>query len=161
MGYHTEFEGSFGFENALTPEQVKYVQKFNETRRMKRNPEGLSCSFCDEVGLPLGREAKFFVSGPGYAGQDRDSSVVDFNKPPADQPGLWCQWTVSDDGTELVWDEGEKFYYYVEWLKWMIENLFIPWGKVLNGEVRWRGEEFNDVGVIIVKDNKVKVKSGW
>ena len=73
------------------------------------------------------------------------------------QPGLWCQWVVSDDGKYLEWDGGEKFYNYVDWLKYLIRHFFQNWGLVLNGEIEWKGEEFNDVGKIVVKDNVVKI----
>jgi len=72
-------------------------------------------------------------------------------------PGIWCQWVPTDDGKFLEWDTGEKFYNYVEWLEYVIEMLK-PKGYVLNGEVRWRGEEFDDIGTIIVRDNDVSTK---
>ena len=88
-------------------------------------------------------------------GQDDDPSVIDHNDPPKNQPGLWCQWVPSADGEGIEWNGGEKFYYYVEWLNYIIKNFLIPWGLVLNGTVKWRGEDFNDAGKIIVKDNVV------
>ena len=39
------------------------------------------------------------------------------------QPGLWCQWVPNASGTAIVWDEGEKFYYYIEWIKYLIEHF--------------------------------------
>ena len=40
----------------------------------------------------------------------------------------------------------------------MIEHFFKPWGRYLNGKVRWRGEEFDDMGSINVKDNIVTIE---
>lgn len=71
------------------------------------------------------------------------------------QPGLWCQWAPSEDGSELAWDEGEKFYGYVEWLEYLVHHFFEPWGRKLSGEVWWRGEQDDDRGVIYVRDNEV------
>ena len=125
---------------------------------MKRNAKfaaTLPDPFRNAVGLPIGNEAEYFVGGVGDFGQDDDLSVIDHNDPPKNQPGLWCQWVPSADGEGIEWNGGEKFYYYVEWLNYIIKNFLIPWGLVLNGTVKWRGEDFNDAGKIIVKDNVV------
>ena len=76
------------------------------------------------------------------------------------QPGLWCQWVPSDDGTTLAWDEGEKFYNYIEWLQYLIGHFIKPWGRILSGEVYWQGEESDDFGKIVVRDNEVLVCEG-
>ncbi len=51
-----------------------------------------------------------------------------------------CQWvpTMENDGIE--WDEGEKFYDYVEWLQWLQDNVFNNWGLQLEGELWYLGE---------------------
>ena len=100
------------------------------------------------------------VGDGGFAGQDHDDSIIDYNDPPQGQPGLWCQWIPSDDGTEILWNGGEKFYHYTEWLEYIIDNFLAPNGYVLNGEVYWYGEESDDIGKIIVSDNQVDVKYG-
>ena len=69
-------------------------------------------------------------------------------------PGLWCQWVINEDD-ELVWDGGEKFYNYTEWLKYLINRFFEPWGVTLNGRITWAGEDRNDRGQINVIDNIV------
>lgn len=69
-------------------------------------------------------------------------------------PGYYCQWVVDDLG-RLEWDGGEKFYEYVEWLRYLVVTFFEPWGYTLEGKIRWRGEEFNDNGTIFVADNVV------
>lgn len=79
------------------------------------------------------------------------------------QPGLWLRWEVVNDEEDenkmyLQWDGGEKFYSYIEWLKYLINKFFQPWGIMLNGEIEWFGEENTDMGKIIVKDNVVKVR---
>lgn len=72
-------------------------------------------------------------------------------------PGKWCDWKVTSDGSRLEWGEGEKFYNYIEWLQYLITNYFIPWGCILNGQIYWDGEENNDLGQIVVGDNKVRI----
>lgn len=73
------------------------------------------------------------------------------------QPGLWCQWVPVDSGNALAWDEGEKFYEYIEWLDYLIRHFLGPWGYKLNGQVGWDGEESGDQGLIVVKDNLIKI----
>ncbi|MCI0455552.1 MAG: hypothetical protein L0Z62_01065 [Gemmataceae bacterium] len=150
----TRFWRLFG----LKPEHAAYLKQFNETRRMKRRvarAKLLPDPVREAAGLPLGKEGAYFVGGTGFAGQDHDDSVLNYNQPPKGQPGLWCQWCPNKDGTAIVWDQGEKFYDYVEWLKYLIEHFLAPWGYVLNGEMEWQGEEDEDRGKLIVKDNDV------
>lgn len=58
----------------------------------------------------------------------------------------------------LEWDGNEKFYNYVEWLQYIITNVLAPRGYILSGSVTWQGEDNQDMGKIVVKDNKIKVK---
>jgi hypothetical protein len=159
MGYHTNFDGEFEIEPPLTPEQADYLMRFNQTLRMKRDaakaemipdPERVA------VGLPIGNDGEYFVEGTGDFGQDEDASVIERNSPPGSQPGLWCQWVPSEDGTTLAWDEGEKFYNYVKWLEYLIKHFLAPWGRKITGQVSWKGEEDSDMGIIYAKDNRVE-----
>lgn len=158
MGYTTEFSGEFTISPPLSSDQVKYINRFSSTRRMQRDSK-IASTFADPlrlaVKLPIGKEGEFYVGDGSNYGQEKDHSVIDYNRPPATQPGLWCQWIVSEDGKGLHWDGGEKFYDYVEWLEYMIKHFFTPWKRKINGRVRFRGEEFDDVGSIVCKNNKV------
>lgn len=124
-----------------------------------------------------GHEGEFFVG-------DETTGVIDHNTAPGQvpygtkgytdryaendrrtnagecQPGLWCQWILENDGTELVWDGGEKFYNYVEWLQYMITKFFNPWGIKLNGTIEWHGEDRSDMGQIVVTDSVIKILTG-
>ena len=160
MGYHTEFIGQFEFNQPLIEEHRLYLQKFNQTRRMKRDDfaELLNDPIREEVDLPIGDEGQYFVGGTGDYGKDNDESVTNNNDPPKGQPGLWCQWTPNEDGSVLEWDGGEKFYHYVDWIEYLIKNFIGPWGYKLNGEVEWKGEELDDLGIITIKDNVIDVQ---
>ncbi len=70
------------------------------------------------------------------------------------QPGLWCHWVPNEDGTQLQWDEGEKFYEYEAWLDYLIDHFLAPWGYTVSGQVEYQGEERDDRGLIVVEDNK-------
>jgi hypothetical protein len=159
MGYTTYFDGEFEITPPLHEKHSEYLTKFSETRRVKRDPK-ICANMKDDlriaVGLDVGVEGDYFVGGGGFAGQERDESVVEYNYPPNGQPGLWCQWIPNEDGTALGWDQGEKFYQYTEWLKYLIDTFFIPWGYTLNGKVSYQGEESDDQGVIHCKDNMVE-----
>lgn len=164
MGYTTEFEGRLTFPRPLAPAQVLYLQRFNGTRRMKRDevkagrlpdPNRLA------VGLSVGEEGGYYVGADdGNFGQTDDASVLDHNNPPAGQPGLWCKWTVTDDGKHLEWDGAEKFYAYVPWLNYLTEHFFRRWDNLPSGTIAWRGEDRSDVGVIRVTTGEVVVEKG-
>jgi hypothetical protein len=170
MGYTTDFEGIVKINPPLNPLQVKFINEINRTRRMKRDSNKLMEIYKGEYGNPFatektaeaiyGNEGEFFVGREN----DRDASILDYNMSPGQsnflgdskgQPGLWCQWEVSEDGTTLRWDGGEKFYNYVEWMEYLVNRLFKPWGVVLNGFIEWNGEDSSDKGKIKVKDNVV------
>ena len=187
MGYTTDFSGQFKTNRPLTETEMNYINKFGDTRRMKRDVVKLMEKFKGEFGHPTrpdnpyGNDGEFFVGGSGWAGQDHDDTIIDYNTSPdqltynemtelsdrwvenknrikqgSSQPGLWCQWIFTND-TTLEWDGSEKFYNYVEWLKYLINNFFEEWGIKLNGEVSWVGEDSSDKGKILVEDNKVKI----
>lgn len=162
MGYTTYFNGAFKFDKPVTDELRDYIDKFCNTRRMTRDNEKIKELYPNWKELcfngELGANGAYFVGGDGFFGQHVDASVLDHNNS-GSQPGLWCQWVI--DGDELVWDDGEKFYYYVEWLEYLIEHFFAPSGYVLNGTVFYEGEDSDDFGKIIVTDNVVKVAYGY
>ena len=130
-----------------------------------------------------GIDGEYFVGGSGFCGQDNDVSVIDNNTPPGQigfndndsisflnrysenvkiiksgkcQPSLWCQWIIGGEN-RLIWDGNEKFYYYVEWLQYLINHFFEPWGVKLNGEIEWVGEDPTDKGLIRVTNNVIKI----
>ncbi|MCI0560126.1 MAG: hypothetical protein MN733_16680 [Nitrososphaera sp.] len=159
MGYTTDFFGDgFLLDRKLNPEHSAYLRAFSETRRMKRNPSRTSerpDPLRKAVSLPVGIEGEFFVNEEGYRGQGHGDDILDNNEPPSTQPGLWCQWLPSEDGNAIVWDCGEKFYDYIEWLQYMIDNFITRWGYKLNGSLTWQGEDEHDRGEIRVINNHI------
>lgn len=156
MGYTTTFDGKFNLNKRLFDSEAIYLLEFSRTRRMKRNPailQSIPDSAREAVGLPLGEEGCYFVNEKWD--EDSEVSVVNYNRPPKTQPGLWCQWIPTTDGSGIRWNGREKFYYYVEWLQYIINNFIEPWGYVLSGEVNWQGEEVADVGMIWVEHNVI------
>jgi hypothetical protein len=159
MGYTTKFTGKFTLDRPLSEAQAEYLRAFAMTRRMKRadydastRPDPKREAVCLSLGGP---DAPYFVGGSGFRGQGRDKSIRDYNEPPSGQPGLWCQWIPTEDGAGIEWDGGEKFYNYQEWLEYLVQHFLAPWGFILNGAVRWQGEERDDRGFLYVKNNVV------
>jgi hypothetical protein len=143
MGYNSEFQGSWKLNKALDDVTYNFLKKLNETRRMKR-----------KVDAKYGVEGEFYVEDP----DNREPNIVDINGEPKTQPSLWCQWIPTECRMEIEWDGGEKFYNYIEWIEYIISKVLAPRGYILNGSVKWRGEEFDDTGVIKICDNIVNGK---
>lgn len=164
MGYSTDFYGSLKFNKPVAPWLVEYVNKFSDTRRMKRDPEKIKEQFPNWGELcfngDLGEEGEYFIGGVGSFGQDVDTSVLDHNNPAKTQPGLWCQWIINEKDSCLEWDGGEKFYNYEEWLEYLIDNFFEPLGYKLNGDIEWQGEDRDDRGTIHVDNNWIDMQYG-
>jgi hypothetical protein len=155
MGYTTKFVGSFELDRPLYDFQVLYLLEFARTRRVKRNVTKLTTipdSTREAVNLPLGEEGCYFIN---TFHPEAEASIIDDNRPPQGQPGLYCQWQPTSDGRGIEWDGQEKFYKYVEWLQYIIVNFLAYWGYELNGTVTWQGETELDTGNIVVVNNKI------
>ena len=74
---------------------------------------------------------------------------------PRSQPGLWCDWTPSQDELSIEWNRAEKFRNYEEWFIYIVDRILMPRGYVLNGRVRWHGEDPDDSEFIEVVDKQV------
>ena len=80
----------------------------------------------------------------------------------AEFPGIWCQWVATEDGTELEWDGGEKFYNSAAWMRWLISTYLADTGlatHTLNGEIDAQGEDPDDRWRLYVVDNVVSVET--
>jgi hypothetical protein len=60
--------------------------------------------------------ASVAMDGSGPFGHGHDDDIRELNKPPAGQPGLWCRWERTKDGTAIKWNGVEKSYYAEEWM---------------------------------------------
>ena len=152
MGYTTDFSGSIEINPPLSKEECDFLTMFNNSRRMD----------CEQ--------GPYYIGRGGFAGQDADPKVRDHNRPPEGQPGLWCQWVPNEQGTSIVWDDGEKFYDSAEWMKYIIEHFIganplakgeLPFltGHQCNGTIEALGEDSDDRWDLIVKDNEVSTQA--
>ena len=134
MGYTTDFTDQFDINKKLDPKTLKFLTKLATTRRMKRN-----------VDPKYGVEGEFYVESTEDFGQDRDNpNIIDYNRPPSTQPSLWLQWIPSEDGLHIQWDGNEKFHHYMEWLQYLIDKILEPKGYIINGTVKYQGEDPSD-----------------
>lgn len=161
MGYTTEFDGSFTLNKPLDEKTQTYLENFASTRRMKRDPkvlEALGFGPSESFGV----DGEFFVNEKDLKdyGQTKDESILDYNEPPRTQPGLWCQWVPTEDGTAIEWDGVEKFYNAAEWIEYLVTNILAPRGYVVNGVVDASGEDFSDLWHIEIVDNVVTTGQG-
>ncbi len=162
MGYTTEFKGSFDLDFSQTSDQkttdvIKLVNGLNNTRRMKRDLSKIQDTL-DQPYQYYGIDGEFYIDGKGFMGENLDPSTINSNGPPSTQPSLWLQWIINeseDDTYVLEWDEGEKFYSYIEWLEYLIEKIFKPNNVLISGTVEFRGEDWTDIGTITIKDYEV------
>lgn len=88
MGYSTHYEGQIEITPPLNHEEVEFINKFKDTRRMHR------------------KNGPYYIDGSGFMGQGNDSDVINSNNPDPSQPGLWCKWEITEDGKFLEWDGG-------------------------------------------------------
>lgn len=162
MGYTTEFTGQIKVDPPLSPAEITYLKRFADTRRMHRD------------------NGPYFT-GSGFAGQNHDDDILNYNAHGPEQPGLWCKWVPTEDGTAIEWNGVEKFYDSVEWMRYLIQTFlekgaavqvelaapvagrFYPdefksftFNHVLNGVIEAQGEDPDDRWVLVVDNNEVR-----
>lgn len=81
----------------------------------------------------------------------------DPNLIPEPHPNSYMQWVPTETLDGIVWDENEKFYNYVEWLRWLVVWLANR-GIEAVGTLRWAGEDPTDTGQIDVHEGNVSTR---
>lgn len=161
MGYTTDFYGEIKVTPPLNETEQKFVTAFCDTRRVIRD---------------YPNQGKYFVSdGTDNMGQNT-SNIINGNKSPEGQPGLWCNWESTKEGN-IHWNGAEKFYDAESWMLYLVEHLFKKdaymqklepetyqkYGfqpHTLNGVIYAKGEEPGDIWKLIIKNNEVFVSKG-
>lgn len=103
-----------------------------------------------KLNKPLTEEHREFLAN--YADEDHEGE---------DTPSRFCQWIPNDDGTAILWDEGEKFRHFDKWIEYLIDTYLKPWGYNLNGEVVWEGNQVGELGTVRVRGNEVEIYNGY
>ena len=156
MVYLTTFLGSFHFSRPLRDTEMKYLNAFCGSRRMKLDVKQLEDRF-DETWLPPNRG--FGLDGAFFAEDlDKDDpAILDYNEPPEGVPGRYCYWSATKK--KLKWNGEECFYHSVEWLQYLITEFLDEWGIGLDGAVQWQGENPTDRGTISVWRSHIHIHS--
>lgn len=152
MGYTTEFLGQIEITPPLSQEEINFLEKFSETRRMNRH------------------NGPYYVDNAGDFGQDREDDIIDYNTPPQGQPSLWCNWIPTENGKYIEWNGAEKFYSSSQWMQYIIDHFIgetplaqkeLPFlvGHTCNGTITAQGEEIHDRWLLVVENNKVTTKA--
>lgn len=108
MGYTTDFVGWIQIDPPLNEHETEYLRAFNRTRRWDR-PEG-----------------PYVVLSHPLADDESGGDVDVRNRLAPGEPGLWCPWTPTSDGSALVFDGVEKAYRSTEWLRYVIDTFLAP-----------------------------------
>jgi len=151
MGYNTEFKGRFLLNKTLDLITYRFLVRLNVTRRMARS-----------VNPQYGIEGEFYVDGKDAWGQGgiglyenkKDPTIIDPNRPPSNQPSLWCPWGPSKDRKGIEWN-GHKggldntAGVATSWIEYIDKNILKPRGYTLSGEVEFQGEDSEDAGRIV------------
>lgn len=74
-------------------------------------------------------------------------------------PDSYLQWVPSESLDAIVFDGGEKFYNYSDWMLFTLH--FLSEAEIrANGVIQWQGEDTGDVGLLTVIDNGLTVTKG-
>lgn len=160
------------FDQKIKKELVIYLNNFFETRRMKRDNDLIKAIYPNWNELcfhgNLGIDGEYFTPNPteNENGQNMDKSILEYSFPPSTQPRLWCDWCIYPEiknkdksdkvSAYLAWDQSDKFYDYVEWLKYLIKHFFIPSGLSITGVILAIGEQIEEATYIIAKNNQIQ-----
>jgi hypothetical protein len=154
MGYTTIFDGQISVEPPLNPEEITYLNKFADTRRMA----------CEQ--------GPYYIDRGGFCGENPNyPGIFNYNTPPEGRPSLWCDWVPTEDGGAIEWNGAEKFHDADEWMQYLIDHFIgssphakavLPFlqGHTLNGEIDACGDDPEDRWKLIVEDNRVFIGKG-
>jgi hypothetical protein len=80
--------------------------------------------------------------------------MIENIEPEKEYENYSCPWEIRicEGRWRIEWDQGEKPYYYEEWIMLVVRELDKR-GYKMCGHIFWRGEEFTDNGIICVKDD--------
>lgn len=172
MGYTTMFQGGFQFDKRLDEKLFQYLNDFANVRHCLLDLDYIKANNPEDIKKygfngDAGKQGQYIVKEYNGLGKNHGPYFIDYNKMPDGIPELWCQWIPDRNGglddpdgyDELVWDGVDKFYNYTEWLEYLISNFIAPSGYVLNGTVKWQGENIDDRGKIVVQNNVIETIS--
>ena len=166
MSYNMELIGTLNIDPPLSKEEVKYINRFNITRHMltTKGPYTVDTEYVDYITKPI------------------PEHIINFNEYASGHPkSYWCNWFVSDDGTQLGWDGRPNFLLFKEWLDYLITHFlgkdpiaarvepeqfsFLSGDHILNGVIKVYPETtdseelIENTYILLVKNNKASILS--
>lgn len=140
MEKELNFIGHINIDPPLNAQEKEYFNKFSNSRRMDR------------------KKGPYFVEGSNEETDLSNEDVIDYNAAPTSQPGLWCKWIHTQDGSKLTWNGYQKFHAPKEWLEYIIVHFFgkEPVAKLVhpNAFSFLQGHTLN--GIITIQDNALE-----
>lgn len=130
MGYTLSFEGRIAIEPPLDAADVLALRSFARTGRLDVEQPAASAVVASES----------FVM-PARTSNHGDDEPLGPSEPIPGAPSGSCCWRPAPDGATLEWDGCERFGHYEAWARFLLEWFFAPRGRVLDGRVRWEGED--------------------
>lgn len=114
----------------LLAQHTMYLQAFHDAKHIKREEEDQPDPIRVRAGLPFGEEGEYCLAPTPIT--HKDKAV------PSTQPSIWCNWTVSDDGKYLSWDNSlvASTNHGLEWLNYLLKNFFKRWDNDVSGTVK-------------------------
>ena len=160
MGYNTAWNGSLEIydqnekRTKLPKKLADLIVGLSRTRRMARDVTLLakrlrmSKERCERLYGTYG-ERYIEKDYETTMGQTQYPDIIDFNRSPPNQPGLWCDFTYNAKDRVIEWNEADKTYDGAEWIDY-INGLLQESGYYLKGTMSWEGEDPTDTGEVVV-----------
>jgi hypothetical protein len=113
---------------------VKYIDKFVHTARLAYDLPDL-----------YGDQGEYYIHD--------ENMGISYSFRPGSQPDTLANWIINKN--HLKWGGNEGFECWVTWLKYYLNNFFIPSGYELNGQVSYFTGDEDDFGVILCHHNVI------
>lgn len=144
MGYETRLTGSFRLNKEMSDKLYDFLVAFNKIEHLAVRTNKV-----------YGIQGEFLVDNNIMKHAKRIKRLTDTTRlQPCTQPSEFCNWKPTDK-RHIQHDGFPKPYFYLEWLVYLIHKILAPNGYVMNGRVKWKGEQRGDSGVISVRNNRV------
>lgn len=170
MGTYSYWNGGIELSRKLTEEEANYLRAYlnmrhDMVRDVEKWLEKNEVKLHEIAGIEPGKYGEMIADDYVSTWRERQEDTFCFSEEqpvwyerPA--PGVWCDWELADHLESLEAPSGEgKHYNMEEWLKFLIQRVFKPWGVVLTkGEISFHIDEDGGYnGVLYVKDNMVEM----
>lgn len=85
------------------------------------------------------------------------NNINNFNIKNYNIPNDKCCWIINNTGEYLQWNNDKSSIYYDDWIIYLLKSFFIPNNILLNGIIKWYGDDHFDIGKIIINNNCIDI----